>query len=333
MKPEFVLDEDAISQRFKYSRSKNAAEEEDDEGDMVIASDAPAEPSSSNSQPSPASAVSQSLEASSQSSPVAYLHPSPSSSVIVNSSPSYPCPPLLQLSPQYTPPHLTPFPQYNPPTAHHQPPSTHLHQLEPPSVPQDLSSFVRVSVIRSNPTKPLPSTSEPELDIVYPEEVVDVKLEDELRDVKDEPMEDSVLKLEQDKTQARDADVEEIQRHDSSSSDDILLKTYVHKKFRKQFPQIEILFELDKFDELVLSEDSTESEEEQSKVSLYNSLMVSNSDPNMDIKFEEEMEKTFMSSFREINLGEDVMSAYIDFCVKRHDLDPRFYSSANLQFK
>ena len=180
-------------------------------------------------------------------------------------------------------------------------------------------------MIRSNPTKPLP---EPDHDIVYPEELVDVKIEDE--EFKVELLESLVSETTE--TTASDNDIVELKRHDST--DDILMKTYVHKKFRKQFPQIEILFELEKFDQIVLNEDHDESEqEEQNKVSLYNSLMVSNSDVTMDIRFEEEMESVFMSSFREINLGEDVMSAYIDFCVKRHDLDPAFYSSANLQFK
>ena len=65
---------------------------------------------------------------------------------------------------------------------------------------------------------------------------------------------------------------------------------------------------------------------------LCNSISLSNFN-YMESLFINDMESTFMTAFREINLGEQVMNGYIDFCVKRHDLDTAFFSGANLQFR
>jgi len=53
----------------------------------------------------------------------------------------------------------------------------------------------------------------------------------------------------------------------------------------------------------------------------------------LDNMFIDDMEKVFFKAWRQLNLGEDVMKAYIDFCTHRGELDPQFFSCANMQFR
>ena len=53
----------------------------------------------------------------------------------------------------------------------------------------------------------------------------------------------------------------------------------------------------------------------------------------LDNIFINDMEKVFFKAWRQLNLGEDVMKAYIDFCTHRGELDPQFFSCANMQFR
>lgn len=53
----------------------------------------------------------------------------------------------------------------------------------------------------------------------------------------------------------------------------------------------------------------------------------------LDNMFIDDMEKVFFKAWRQLNLGEDVMKAYIDFCTHKGELDPRFFSAANMQFR
>ena len=51
-----------------------------------------------------------------------------------------------------------------------------------------------------------------------------------------------------------------------------------------------------------------------------------------DNLFLEDMEKVFFKAWRQVNIGEFVMQAYIDICTHKGELDPLFFSAANLQF-
>ena len=52
-----------------------------------------------------------------------------------------------------------------------------------------------------------------------------------------------------------------------------------------------------------------------------------------DNLFLEDMEKVFFKAWRQVNLGEFMMQAYIDFCTHKGELEPLFFSAANLQFR
>ena len=53
----------------------------------------------------------------------------------------------------------------------------------------------------------------------------------------------------------------------------------------------------------------------------------------LDLMFIDDLEKVFFKSWRQVNIGEFVMNAYMDFCKKKGDLDPLFFYAANLQFR
>ena len=347
MKPEFVLDEDAISQRFKYSRSKNGENEDDEDNDQTVPPDvSPTSLSTSEhvSSYSPDHTPPSLIQLHSPDNPLHYQQQyHHGHHQFSNTSPGHPNqyqppPPLLMHHPQ---------PQDNFPTSHHQ----------PEQEAQDLSNFVRVSVIKMNPRKASPVRHDA-VDDIDMADVVDVKLEEadimESLDVKPQienfydketsPCYSFTSQSNDDQDLAAagkrgsscmsEPDVEEFK---NINCEENMIKSYVHKKFRKHFPQFELLVDLDNFDKIVLNSEPEEerifSTELSGKVSLYNNFLVNNTDPELDIKFEQELENLFLKSFREINLGEDVMSAYIEFCGNRHELDPKFYEGANIQFR
>ena len=53
----------------------------------------------------------------------------------------------------------------------------------------------------------------------------------------------------------------------------------------------------------------------------------------LDNMFTDDMEKVFFKAWRQLNLGEDVMKSYIDFCTHKGELDPMFFTAANMQFR
>ena len=53
----------------------------------------------------------------------------------------------------------------------------------------------------------------------------------------------------------------------------------------------------------------------------------------LDNLFIDDMEKVFFKAWRQLNLGENVMKAYIDFCTHKGELDPMFFTAANMQFR
>ena len=53
----------------------------------------------------------------------------------------------------------------------------------------------------------------------------------------------------------------------------------------------------------------------------------------LDHMFMDDLEKVFFKSWRQVNVGEFVMQAYMDFCVQKGDLDPMFFTAANMQFR
>ena len=52
-----------------------------------------------------------------------------------------------------------------------------------------------------------------------------------------------------------------------------------------------------------------------------------------DNLFLEDMEKVFFKAWRQVNLGEFMMQAYIDFCTHKGELEPLFFTAANMQFR
>lgn len=52
-----------------------------------------------------------------------------------------------------------------------------------------------------------------------------------------------------------------------------------------------------------------------------------------DHMFMDDLEKVFFKSWTQVNVGEFVMKAYMDFCVKKGDLAPMFFTAANMQFR
>jgi len=111
---------------------------------------------------------------------------------------------------------------------------------------------------------------------------------------------------------------------------DTLLEKYIHKKFRRTNnspnqeapPSIEDI-EIEEFVDQNFSLSSL------MQMGEYIGLDTM----DIDMTFIRDMENTFLSAFREINLGEEVMKGYMDFCVKRYDLVPQFYHNCNLQFR
>ena len=111
-----------------------------------------------------------------------------------------------------------------------------------------------------------------------------------------------------------------------------LIQTYIHKKFRNKAPSFatddigEMKYELD-------IESLTSHSSPAAGLTPFSPSIDDIDTKEIEMYFLQDMERIFMSSFRSINLGEDVMNAYMDFCIKKHDLVPQFFSSANLQFR
>ena len=111
--------------------------------------------------------------------------------------------------------------------------------------------------------------------------------------------------------------------------DDNLICKYIHKKFRK--------LELYKHRE-ILQSSSDRFPTEGGISHLYQSMSLSSKHTqDMDSQYLSEMNQTFTEAFSAVNLGEEVMVAYIDFCKRKSDgdsnltLDPSFYSNCNRQ--
>ena len=101
---------------------------------------------------------------------------------------------------------------------------------------------------------------------------------------------------------------------------DSLICHYVHKKFRK------------------LSKSSEASGEPGSVLNIYHNYHMNTENLQLkDSEFLREMNQVFTAGFSAVNLGEDVMVSYIEFCIKKTNgdaelrLDPSFYYHCNLQ--
>ena len=101
---------------------------------------------------------------------------------------------------------------------------------------------------------------------------------------------------------------------------DSLICHYVHKKFRK------------------LSKSTEASEEPVSVLNIYHNYHMNTENLQLkDSEFLREMNQVFTAGFSAVNLGEDVMVSYIEFCIKKTHgdaelkLDPSFYYHCNLQ--
>ena len=115
--------------------------------------------------------------------------------------------------------------------------------------------------------------------------------------------------------------------------DDNLICKYIHKKFRK--------LELYKQREIPQSSSDRWHERlppEGGISHLYQSMSLSSKHTQfMDSLYLSEMNQTFSEAFSAVNLGEEVMVAYIDFCQRKSDgdstltLDPSFYFNCNQQ--
>ena len=53
----------------------------------------------------------------------------------------------------------------------------------------------------------------------------------------------------------------------------------------------------------------------------------------LDHMFIDNLEKVFFKAWRHVNVGEFVMQNYMDFCVHKGDLNPMFFTAANMQFR
>ena len=115
--------------------------------------------------------------------------------------------------------------------------------------------------------------------------------------------------------------------------DDSLICKYIHKKFRKLelYKQREIpQSSSDRWDEQLHTEGGISH--------LYQSISLSSKHTqDMDSQYLSEMNQTFSEAFSAVNLGEEVMVAYIDFCQRKSDgesnlkVDPSFYPNCNQQ--
>ena len=303
MKPECVLDEEGIIQRFQYSRSKNFSHNDSNE-----------ETNSDN--------FSQSLS------------PIPQVQINTDNSSQSLSPPSIPQEPSHSSPVSTESLE-NPET---------IRQLEPER------PFIRVSVIQVNPVKkkisPAPFENNHDHPVTRIENVSPLSSDNNSVDHRVSPCTSSMstgnnMDFLQVDLKEEDLSVSESEFYASEEFDesthkgtfDGLVNTYLHKKFRKDQttkPRLEI-DALEILAELNAEYDYNTNE---TPLQLYNSLSSSNFH-NMELEslFVNDMESTFMTAFREINLGEQVMNGYIDFCIKRHDLDPVFFTAANLQFR
>ena len=180
--------------------------------------------------------------------------------------------------------------------------------MSPSSSSSDVQSSIRVSVIKFNPFRSNISHQE-----ITPER-------EDLSDF------DNV------KTDDDDEDYENTYPTTEDNDLENLIQTYIHKKFRNKAPS----FATDDIGEMKYELDIGSLTSHSSPAAGLTPFSTSIDDidtKEIEMYFLQDMERIFMSSFRSINLGEDVMNAYMDFCIKKHDLAPQFFSSANLQFR
>ena len=172
----------------------------------------------------------------------------------------------------------------------------------------DVQSSIRVSVIKINPFRS---------NIVNEEKTPEREVVSDFDNVKTDDDNDD---YENSYPTTEDNDLEN------------LIQTYIHKKFRNKAPSFatddigEMKYELD-------IESLTSHSSPAAGLTPFSPSIDDIDTKEIEMYFLQDMERIFMSSFRSINLGEDVMNAYMDFCIKKHDLVPQFYSSANLQFR
>ena len=126
---------------------------------------------------------------------------------------------------------------------------------------------------------------------------------------------------------------------DNSYSDN-MIKHYLHKKFRKLVTSNCEDMEENREKEIttIITRDPFENQGDMESDSLtsissllYQPCVIDTQE--MDLFFVADMEKVFLKAWRQVNCGEFVMQAYMDFCVKKGDLDPMFYTAANMQFR
>ena len=121
-------------------------------------------------------------------------------------------------------------------------------------------------------------------------------------------------------------------RNEDEAEADSLILHYTHKKFRK------LLLSKQNYKEIEELSDKSQYPVVTSLSNVYkNNYLTSENINDLDNNFLQEMNQTFTKAFGAVNLGETVMSSYIDFCIRKTNgdldlsLDPSFYSNCNQQ--